>query len=429
MACPLSPQAPSSGRRRAVSAGITTLALAVLGLTAGSATALAVGSISGTVGAYPGSDPIGGVEVCASSVSEEEFRCAPPTGSGGPSAGEYTISGLPSGSYKVEFWSPSSLNYVSQYFDAKSSWQQADEVEVADGVDTPNVDAALEEGGWIEGRVIDPITKAGIAGVFVCASPIDESGFPGCAVTNLAGDYEILGLAGDSYEVVFLPDEEDATGYAAEYYDGVASWLEATPVSVSVGSGVNGVDAELEKVGQIAGTVTDSSSGAAIGLAIVCARDAFDAEIYGCAYTSRSGQYAIRGLPVGSYKAWFSPDVPAWEEEDDYLQQYYSAKPTFGTANPVSLAGGGVVAGIDAQLISRKAKPATLLTVPPVAAPPVKLKPKLKRHCRKGQRKVRARGKVRCVRIHRKRHRSHRSAGRERLYRTVGDYPLVPYRP
>jgi Carboxypeptidase regulatory-like domain len=183
--------------------GVFALALLVLGGLAGPAAAFAAGSISGVV--TDGTDPLAGIEVCASEVSEEEFKCAE-TGA----SGEYTLAGLANGNYKVEFWPPESTNYVPQYFNAKPSWGQADQVVVTNGNDTPNVNAVLEEGGWIEGRAIDAVSKAGIEGLEICAFPIDETGFGRCALTDSSGDYEIVGLATDAYEVVFSPKKKRA---------------------------------------------------------------------------------------------------------------------------------------------------------------------------------------------------------------------------
>lgn len=376
---------------------------------AGPAAAFATGSISGLV--TDGADPLAGVEVCASEVPEEEdFGCTETD-----SSGEYSIVGLAAGKYKVEFW-PGPLNYVPQYFDARSSWALADQVTVTNGNDRPNVNAALEEGGWIEGRAIDAISKAGIEGLVVCASPIDETGFGRCALTDSSGDYELAGLATDSYEVVFFPDEEGTSEYFTQFYNGKASFSEATPVNVTVGLGTGSIDAEMKKGGQITGTVTDAASGAGIKASFVCLLPASELEVLGCTVTGGTGGYSIVGLPPGAYKVWFSPDgTQSAEIDDDYFQQFYNAKPTFAQADPIDVFAGGVASGIDAHLVSRKAPPVVRPVAPTLIAPVAR--PKHKLHCRKGKRKVRKKGKVRCVKIHhRKRHHAHHSPGHGRLY-------------
>lgn len=204
------------------------------------AVAAAAGSISGAVTTASDGEPFEGAEVCAEETGGEGFDCTTTD-----TAGEYTLPSLPAGSYKVEFWTPSALNYVIQFFDAKLSWQAADSVTVANGADTPDIDAALEKGGQIKGRAIDAVSKAGIQGIFVCAYPIDEVGTGRCGLTDPTGAYTISGLATDSYEVGFYTEESEAADYLTQYYDGKASWFEATPVSVTAGSVRTGVDAEM----------------------------------------------------------------------------------------------------------------------------------------------------------------------------------------
>ncbi|MET0306317.1 MAG: carboxypeptidase-like regulatory domain-containing protein [Solirubrobacterales bacterium] len=366
--------------------------------------AFAAGSISGTVtAATPPSDPLEGVEVCAHRALSYDIDCTV-TGS----SGEYTVADLVDGSYRVEFWPEESSNYIPQYFEEKFSWEEADIVVVEGGADVPNVDAALEEGGWIEGRVVDSVSKTGVADVRVCASPIDHFGFSRCAVTGSSGDYVLLGLATDSYMVGFVPVEGGVSDdYVWQFYDGWDSWFEPTPVAVSAGLGTTGIDAALERPGQIVGTVTDAASGSAIGSSRVCLFKLKENVEPWCTNTDNNGHYSFEGLSGGAYKVWFSPEDPIRGEEDDYFQQYYNGKSTFAEADTVFVGAGGTTPGIDARLVSRNPAPPTLSAAPLTHITPVKPRHKPRKHCRKGQRKVKKRGKVRCVKAHRQPH--HRS--------------------
>ena len=374
---------------RGVSAAVCT-AMSIL-VCAVPASALAAGSISGTVTAATGGSPLSLVEVCAEGVSSESFECAVPEADG-----TYTIGGLEPGDYVVEFWPFGDNDYVAQYFDGQSRWSDADPVVVVDGSDTTAIDAALVTGGRITGQVLDAVTKAGIEEAEVCARSIGGEGFGRCTWTDGNGDYALRHLPPGSYEV-FAFDESGL-------------YMEATypnPVTVFAGMATPGIEVELGKGGQIAGTVTDALSGAAIRLSLVCARDALEGEIYDCAYTEGAGHYVINGLPTGTYKVWFSPDVPEWEEEDDYVQQYYNGVSSFFQATGVTVAASGLVTGIDARLVSRQAPPPSPTPSVPAAAvagaapqrvaQPSTSRPKVR--CRKGKRLIRRKGKAKCVKV------------------------------
>lgn len=380
-----------------------TLALACVGGLTGPAAAFAAGSISGTVtaAAVP-HDPLAGVEVCARRLMSYEFKCTETD-----SSGEYTAAPLADGVYRVEFKSPSSSNYVSQFYNAKfSSWDEADTVEVAGG-DTSGIDAILGEGGWIEGRVFDSVSEAGVPDIRVCASPLSHSGFNRCMLTGSSGDYKLPGLGADSYVVGFVPEEGGGSlDYVWQFYKGKDSWFEPTPVEVSAGSGTSGIDAAMERKGHIVGTVTDAATGAPIPSARVCLFELKENYEPWCTDADWVGHYVFDGLSGGGYKVWFSPDGSEWLEEDDYFQQFYNDKPTLALADTVNVSAGTTTSGIDAHLVSRHLAP------PPLSAPallttaPVKPRPSPKKHCRKGQRRMKTRGKVRCVKAHRARHRS-----------------------
>jgi hypothetical protein len=378
--------------------GALALALSALAILAGPASAFAAGSISGLV--TDGTDPVPGVEVCASEVpgEEEEFGCAETN-----SSGEYTIAGLVAGKYKVEFWPPESVNLIPQYFDAKSSWALADQVTVTNGNDTPNVNAVLEEGGWIEGRIFDSVSEAGVPDIRVCASPLGHTGFDRCMITGSSGNYKLLGLRTDSYMVGFVPKEGGGSlDYVWQFYKEKDSWFEPTPVEVSAGSGTSGIDAAMEREGHIAGTVTDAASGAPIPFARVCLFELKENYEPWCTDADWVGHYVFDGLSGGGYKVWFSPDGLEWLEEDDYFQQFYNDKPTLALADTVHVSAGTTTSGIDAHLVSRHPAPAKPLVATPAIPVLAEKKPKPV-HCHKGQRKVRKKGKLRCVKTHRRR--------------------------
>jgi hypothetical protein len=212
------------------------------------------GKITGKVINAATEAPIAGIEVCAfvksggggpvetggsgeGSGEEELFQC-PTTAANG----EYTISGLPSGEYIVGFGAPfmSELNYITQFYNGKSTFTEATPVSVAAGGTASGIDAKLAEGGRIAGKVSDASTGAAISGGLVCAFGANpETG--GCALTDASGEYTIAGLPAGEYKVGFA----DPNSYVTQFYNGKATLAEATAVAVLVGSTASGIDAAL----------------------------------------------------------------------------------------------------------------------------------------------------------------------------------------
>ncbi len=211
------------------------------------------GKITGKVTSAASEAPIAGIEVCAfpktsgegpgggeteEEGTEEELAQCPTTAANG----EYTIAGLASGEYIVGFGSPfmGELNYVTQFYNGKSAYAEAQPVTVTAGGTVSGIDAKLAEGGRIAGRVTDASTGAAIERAIVCAFGSNpESG--GCAFTNANGEYTITGLVGGEYKVGFA----DPPQYVVQYYNGKAALSEADAVSVLDGSTVSGIDAAL----------------------------------------------------------------------------------------------------------------------------------------------------------------------------------------
>jgi hypothetical protein len=210
--------------------------------------------------------------------------------------GEYTIVGLPSGSYKVSFYSYEG-DYISQYFNGQAAYSSATPVSVTAPNATSGINAEMQAGGEISGKVTDATTHAAIAGVEACASaeisPKESAG--SCATTNSAGEYTIVGLPSGTYTVSFYPYESN--NLTATYPTGVKVTAPATTPNVN---------AELQDGGQITGKVTEAAvSKKAIGEVQVCAADPA-IEYYGrCTQTNSAGEYTIIGLPTGKYEVTF----------------------------------------------------------------------------------------------------------------------------
>jgi hypothetical protein len=220
--------------------------------------------------------------------------------------------------------------------------------------------ALAAEAGQIDGVVSEAATPHNlIAGIRVCAYPKGSEGSgpvsegagpeggpeeePPCATTNASGEYTISGLKVGEYIVEFFAPLGSGLNYVHQYYNGESTEASANPVTVSSTGATTGIDAQLVVGGQIAGIVTDASTGIAVEGAIVCAFSSVAQEIGGCASSGSGGAYTIPGLPDGEYKVGFL-------DGRTYALQYYDNKTSLAEANSVEVTQGSVTSAIDAAL-------------------------------------------------------------------------------
>jgi hypothetical protein len=347
-------------------AAILLLATALALCFGSSAMAASVGQISGTVTSASGAVPIEGIEVCAFSVDTEAGECEETD-----AQGEYIISGLPSGEYDVEFSAStqSKLNFIPQYYDAATSFASAQPVPVTAELTTSGIDAKLQEGGQITGKVTSaPPGNTPIEGIEVCAFPAHEGleGF-GCATTSASGEYDISGLATGEYDIEFSSPLGFFSGkeldYVRQYYEGATSPAAAKAVPVTAGSTTPLINAALAEGGYVSGRVTDASTGQALGGILVCvSQESGQASIGNCAITDSNGEYKISGLANGSYLVEFIGS-------HGYLTQYFNGKSSPSEAQLVSVTAPQTTGGIGAALQISSTLPVNT-TLPTVTGTP-----------------------------------------------------------
>jgi carboxypeptidase family protein len=344
----------------------STVLAALACVLAPSAWAAGGGQIAGTVRSVPGGTPIEGIEVCA--YTETSVDGGPLEGGAHAECvttnvnGEYTISGLPAGKYEVEFSAPekSTLNFVAQYYKDKALPSEAELVTVRESEKVSEINAELEEGGWITGTVTNASTTKPIDGIEVCA--FSKHNFrERCASTNSEGEYKIATLASGEYAVVFAGG---ALNYVVQYYDDKTSFSEADAVRVTAKEGTPAINAQLAEGGEIKGRVTNVATNAAIEGIFVCAFTAgSEREIEGCATTGANGEYTIAGLPEGQYTVGFNGGT-------NYITQYYNDQYVFSEAQPIAVAVKSVVPGIDAAMERGPAKAPKNMGLPAVSGTP-----------------------------------------------------------
>lgn len=300
----------------------TPVAVSAPNVTAGVNAALSVGGrISGRVVDALTSLPIEDVFTCASNGAESG-GCAMTNGNG-----EYTITGLPSGSYTVNFYGFFGGAYRTQAYNSQ--------VSVVAGSTTAGIDAQLQpfdEGAQITGTVTKETGGADIEGIQVCART-DE--FSICANTNAKGEYTMEGLGAGEYEVSFSDPSCSSSDCPLNYI----SKSEKATVTANKSTTLNQV---MATGAQIAGTVSGPAGGAGVE---VCAYSASSGDYVSCAFTQTNGEYTLNGLSSGEYKVQF-----VGSESNDYVDQYYDGKGEFGEATKVSATAPNLTSGINAQM-------------------------------------------------------------------------------
>lgn len=409
--------------RRVRGLGLAAMLCALAALCSAAPALAGSGEIHGEVSDHLG-QPIAGITVCAEGL---DFLVGSECDWTTDGEGKYSIGGLEAAAYRVGFHVESnpSLNYAPQWYSGKAHPAEADPVQLAAG-ESREINAQMQTGGEIRGRVADQGTDLPIEGVEVCAELLGffqdgELGY--CGRSDAAGKFAVRNLGTGQYRLEFRT--EGHVNYVEEL-------LPEPPGSIplTVGGTIE-VEAHLLPGVEIEGTLTESETGAPVeGLLApystpaVCALNPTTEARVKCATVRFGGHYAIPGLPPGTYAVAFALD---WVEEgfdlhpDGYVRRYWEEVPGFGEATLLAGSGGVVFDEVDAVLsrgeevfpncevasacpsppapgepaVVNSSSPSVAMppTLPPVARPPAP-----RPHCRKGFRLALKKGQARCVR-------------------------------
>ncbi|MGD2202765.1 MSCRAMM family protein [Microbacterium maritypicum] len=288
-------------------------------------------SISGTVTRADDGTPVSGARVTADGT--DGYWTSTLT----DGAGRYTLGSLPGGSYVVGFHAEGT-DLKRGYWRNASEYSQAEPIVIAEHTTTSGIDASLAAGGSIAGVVTRTDNGEALANVTVNA--LDMNGeIAAFARTDLTGGYHVDGLAAGSYRVQFA---EPGPGLSAEYWENAYSFDAAKIVVVTESQTTTGIDAALETVGYISGSVTKSSDGTrALGRVTITSVDD-DRHAY-FSGVSNDGTYQVAVAP-GEYRVLFEPF------DSDLRAEYWADAFTKASATAVTVSSGVNVGGIDAQL-------------------------------------------------------------------------------
>jgi 5-hydroxyisourate hydrolase-like protein (transthyretin family) len=300
----------------------------------------ATGGISGTV--TDGTNPLQGVDVTAYHWNGSEYDVVTSTFTN--ASGEYDISGLPSGTYRVGF---EAYDYINEYYDDALDLNSANDISVTAGSTTSSIDAVLTEWGRISGTVTDGTDP--IADINVKVYRHNGSSWEQFSevFTDALGKYNIGQLPTGTYRVGFFDNINDV--FFAEYYDDAASLDSANDISVTVGSTTSSIDAVLVEGGHITGTITNGTTPLQMIQVGVFQWTGSDYDWLKDKYTDASGNYDATGLPTGIYRLRFS-DKSMWGGYI-YLDEWFDDAPDLENGTDLSVTVGSTISNIDAVLV------------------------------------------------------------------------------
>ena len=264
--------------------------------------------------------------------------------------GYYDLSGLPAGTFRVQFWDNAG-NYLSEHYDDTRNWSEATGVAVSVGGTTPDIDAVLAPASHITGTVTDGTDP--IPNIRIAVYTFEDDGQGGGwwnergewqAWTDAEGHYDLGGLEPGTYRLGF---RDDSGTWATEFWnDAIASgW--AADIVLGPGETATGKDADLAPAAHITGRVT--SDGTTPIANVTVAAGPFDMgtgmyEHIAWTNTDAEGYYDLSGLPAGTFRVQF------WDDKGTYLSECYDDVRDWNQATDITLAAGGERTGIDAVL-------------------------------------------------------------------------------
>lgn len=273
-------------------------------------------------------------------------------GSSVDSAGTWTVSGLPPGDYRVGF---RGSDLAEQYYE-DTSRGSALLVPVAARALTTGIDATMQEGAIVTGRVTDALTGEPIANVSVSIVDSQFNWFGG-ASTGPDGGYEISDLATGQYFVAF--EHED---YVRVFHDGSFDMESVTPLQVSAGTTTT-LDLGMVSGTSVSGVVTAATAGNGLeagdpipGVAVLGwpGGIAFSGQPVGIAVTGVDGSYTLTNVPPIEIGLLFVHGLDL--EGGGGLNPFWAASfwpgvGDFNLSTPLDLSAGADVTGIDAALV------------------------------------------------------------------------------
>jgi len=214
-----------------------------------------------------------------------------------------------------------------------------------------DVDLALAPAGALSGAVTDAGTGDPLSAFLDLYS--NAGTFLDSVATGPDGSYELADLPAGTYYL-----SAEAADHRSEVYDdlpcdGSCDVTVGSPLLVSTGHTLSGIDFALDEPGAISGTVTVDPSGDPVSGGNVSVYDE-SGSFVASAYTQTDGSYRVGALPGGSYFVRASGNNLTYETT--YQPEIYDDVPCPNTCDvtagtPVTVSYNGTTSGIDFALL------------------------------------------------------------------------------
>ncbi|WP_461187018.1 SdrD B-like domain-containing protein [Arthrobacter sp. Z4-13] len=318
-------------RARFLTAFAVLSALLFFGLTPANAADLNNATISGTV-TVPA-----GVERSNLSISAQSAEGHHRWGQFNDD-GTFVVTDLPAGSYKLQVGGYAT-GALEQWYGG-TSLETATEVIVTAGQSVTGINIALVKGASIAGKISFP-PGVDITYLNVYAQEYEHSNYRYGQI-NPDGTYKIVGLPAGTFKLHFSGSNSGAMDV---WYGNAGSFQTATPVTLTAGQDLPGIDATLVKGASVSGRVT-APAGVDLSNINVSIRGAESMSFTGYGYANETGDYSIKGLPAGSYKVQFS------SFDSGLLDTWYENAESFESATVLTVSAGQDLAAINGGLVN-----------------------------------------------------------------------------
>lgn len=223
--------------------------------------------IEGTITGPDNTTPLPGIGISAYEWSSEYEMWWPLADAISIADGTYSIRGLTSNTYRVDFYDPND-NYLGEAYDDVSDVDSGADIFVAEGAHVTGINASLAAAAKLSGSITELDGVTPIASIHAQAYWWDGSDWVdvGEDHTDANGDYTITGLPPGVYRLRFSSWQD----YLWELYDNISipsiSWYATDPelinsgfeIVLTNGQHLAGLNADLVPASKITGTISSA---------------------------------------------------------------------------------------------------------------------------------------------------------------------------